>query len=758
VTDLIGQSASLPATATEPGATEPGATEPGATEPGARPAGTRPSTTAATTGPATPFHDLDTYLGLPRLGGLRLSPDGTRLVTAVSTLDPERNRYVTALWEVDPSGDRPARRLTRSAKGEGGAAFLPDGSLLFVSARPDPETKVQDDAPAALWLLPAGGGEAAVVSSRPGGVGGVVAAAGCRRVVVGSATMPGAVTAADDQARRTARKDRKVTAILHESYPIRFWDHDLGPDEQRLLVADLSDEPAEAGSPPVPRDATRSDDSQTGDVSQTGDELPGRVALRDLTPTPGRALDEAQYDLSPDGRTLITTWTVPEGGGGRRPTLVAIDTGTGRRRTLLTDPEIEYYRPRFSPDGLRVAVLVEQRSTAAEPIHDSLAVLDLADGALRPVAPGWDAWPLAARWSPDGTALLVTADEVGASPVFRIGFGEQPDADTVTRLTGDRGCYTDLQVSPDGRSVYALRAAVDAAAAPVRLDAAVADQQPTPLRGPAPDLPLPGRLTEVTTTAADGTPLRAWLALPEGAGPQAPAPLLLWIHGGPLHSWNSWSWRWNPWLLVARGYAVLLPDPALSTGYGQDFIRRGWGRWGAEPFTDLMSVTDAAVARDDLDAGRTAAMGGSFGGYMANWVAGHTDRFRGIVTHASLWALDQFGPTTDGYDYWRREMTAQMALDNSPHLSVREIRTPLLVVHGDRDYRVPIGEAVRLWAELAEHHADDEGRMPHKFLHFPDEHHWVLGPEHAKVWYATVFAFLDHTVHGRDWQVPEILR
>jgi len=270
-------------------------------------------------------------------------------------------------------------------------------------------------------------------------------------------------------------------------------------------------------------------------------------------------------------------------------------------------------------------------------------------------------------------------------------------------------------------------------------------------------VPLPGRLDEVGATAEDGTPLRAWLALPDGASATSPAPLLLWIHGGPLGSWNAWSWRWNPWIAVAQGYAVLLPDPALSTGYGQRMIERGWGRWGAEPYTDLMTITDAGEARPDVDESRTAAMGGSFGGYMANWVAGHTDRFAGIVTHASLWALDQFGPTTDAYFYWRREMTAEMAWANSPHRFVEEIRTPMLVVHGDKDYRVPIGEALRLWAELAERGGPD-GEMPHRFLYFPDENHWILSPQHAKVWYATVFAFLDMTVHGKDWQVPDLLR
>ena len=175
---------------------------------------------------------------------------------------------------------------------------------------------------------------------------------------------------------------------------------------------------------------------------------------------------------------------------------------------------------------------------------------------------------------------------------------------------------------------------------------------------------------------------------------------MLWVHGGPLGSWNAWHWRWNPWLLVAQGYAVLLPDPALSTGYGQDFIQRGWGAWGFAPYTDLMAATDAACAHPGVDETRTAAMGGSFGGYMANWIAGHTDRFDAIVTHASLWALDQFGPTTDGAYWWAREMTPEMAERNSPHRFVGQIRTPMLVIHGDKDYRVPIGEALRLWYEL----------------------------------------------------------
>ena len=286
----------------------------------------------------------------------------------------------------------------------------------------------------------------------------------------------------------------------------------------------------------------------------------------------------------------------------------------------------------------------------------------------------------------------MTADDDGRGPVFRVDLG----TDEVTRVTSDDATFTDVSVSPDGTVAFALRSSYEAPSHPVRID--LETGATTPLRSPAATPELPGTLDggRDDDGGRPAGPRVARAARP----PTEKAPLLLWIHGGPLGSWNAWSWRWNPWILVARGYAVLLPDPALSTGYGQEFVQDGWGAWGAAPYTDLMAITDAAEARDDIDETRTAAMGGSFGGYMANWVAGHTDRFRAIVTHASLWALDQFGPTTDAAYYWQREMTAEMALENSPHRFVEKIVTPMLVVHGDKDYRVPIGEGLRLWYEL----------------------------------------------------------
>lgn len=665
--------------------------------------------------------NLEGYQALPRVAGLALSPDGTRLVTTVGALDPEGTRRRTALWEIDPAGERPARRLTFGSKGESAPAFTPDGELLFTSARPDPQRKEQpDDAPTALWRLPAAG-EADVVGTRPGGVSRPVVARDTATLVVSSATLPAAVTGDDDEARRAERRKRKITAILHAGYPVREWDHDVGPDEPRLLVGSLAS---------------------------------GAIDWRDLTPAPGAALREAAYDVTPDGATVVTDWLVSEPGGSTRATLVAIDVATGERRALADHAAFDSFGPVISPDGRRVVCRRETVSSPTTPPDVRLVVLPVEGGDAREVAPGWDRWPVDVRWTPDGAALIVTADEHGAAPVFRIGV----DDGSVTRLTGDRGAYTDVQVSPDGAHVYALRNAVDAAPAPVRLDAAAPDQEPVPLPGPAAALDLPGTLAEVTISAADGTPLRAWLVLPDGATEASPAPLLLWIHGGPLSSWNAWHWRWNPWLLAARGYAVLLPDPALSTGYGLGFVARGWGDWGDSPYTDLMVLTDAAVARPDVDAERTAAMGGSFGGYMANWVAGHTDRFRAIVTHASLWALDQFSGTTDAAYYWLREMTPEMAERNSPHRHADAISTPMLVVHGDKDYRVPVGEALRLWWDLVSRHDGPADELPHRFLLYPDENHWVLTPGNAVVWYETVIAFLDHHVLGKDWETPDLLR
>ena len=658
-----------------------------------------------TTPVPTPFQDLDEFLALPRASGLAVSPDGSRVVTSIAELNEKRTEFVSAIWELDPAGKQPARRLTRGVKGESSPEFTADGDLLFVAARP---TEDDDKPPASLWRLPAAGGEAVEELALPGGIDAVRTARAAAATVVAAKLMRSAASADQDKRLRTLRKDNKISAVVHSGYPVRYWDHDLGPDRPHLL---------DVGGP------------------------------RDLTPQPGDALGEADFDVSPDGTFVVTSWHDPAPGASIRGTLVRIDLATAQRATVADDPDADLEHPTISPDGTAVAFIRETHSTPDKAPRITLCHMRSGEPFVELTAE-WDRWPTSVTWSVDGSVLIVTADEGGRGPVFAVA----PSSGAVTRLTDDDYTYSDVRTAPED-VIFAMRSSYAQPPHPVRIDPDGTVTELSCAERPK----LPGTLTEVTAAADDGQPVRSWLALPHG---DTQAPLVLWMHGGPLASWNAWHWRWNPWLLVARGYAVLMPDPALSTGYGQDFIQRGWGAWGFAPYTDLMAATDAACAHPRVDGTRTAAMGGSFGGYMANWIAGHTDRFDAIVTHASLWALDQFGPTTDGAYWWAREMTPEMAEQNSPHRFVGQIRTPMLVIHGDKDYRVPIGEALRLWFELLTESglpAAVDGTSPHRFLYFPSENHWVLSPQHAKIWYQVVTAFLARHVLGEDVELPETL-
>jgi dipeptidyl aminopeptidase/acylaminoacyl peptidase len=657
------------------------------------------------------FASFDDYLALARITDLALSPDGSRLVATVAELNEDGNELINALWEVDPSGAAPATRLTRSDKGESSPRFRPDGSLLFVSRR---DTEEEDDPPA-LWQLPHIG-EAERVLTRPGGVAGVVVARESGTIVLSSKTLPDSTDAESDAKRRKARKDVKTSAILHAASPVRYWDADLGPDELRLFAVDS---PA---SEPV-----------------------------DLTPRPERAFDhDASFVVTPDGSTVITTWNVRDRPGFPHEQLRAIDTATGQTRVLAAAEDACFGSPAVSRDGRRVVCVRTQDQTVDEPPRISLRLIELASGEARDLVVDPDIWPRSPQFSADDSALFFIADELGHAPVFRLDL----ESEAISRVTAS-GHYTNLHVSPDGATLFALRDGWDTPPRPVRLDARATDGSYTELPAPG-GTDAPGTLRRISATADDGTTVHGWLALPDAAAPGRPAPLALWMHGGPLSSWNGWSWRWNPWLLTGKGYAVLLPDPALSTGYGARMIQRGWGQWGGAPFTDLMAITDAVVARPEIDETRTAAMGGSYGGYLANWVAGHTDRFKCIVTHASLWDLDQFHGTTDMPGDWALEFglpdeRPEFYQQWSPHRYLDKITTPMLVVHGDKDYRVPVGEALRLWWDL------QRTGVESSYLYFPDEGHWILKPGNARVWYETVWAWLGKHLLGNDWRQPDLL-
>lgn len=669
--------------------------------------------------------DLDTFLAAtrPLPTELALSPDGDRLVVAAATPNAAGTRFVSALYEVPLDGRGRPRQLTRSEHGESAPAFAPDGSLLFTSKRERPGVDDEVEAKPWLWRLPAGG-EAEPAACPPGGIAGYALAESAGAVTVLTGVHPRAGDWRADAATEQARTERGVTALLLTDFPARHWDRWLAPRERRLFAAD-------AGADPDGAD------------------------WLDLEPAPGTALELSALAMTPDGRTVVATRHRADPDVTARPVdLIAYERDgiTARPRALIADGDADHGDPQVAPDGRHVVCVRAERSTPEGPGDHTLVLVDLAGGEWRDLLPGFDRFPGEPVFTRDGREVLFCADEHGRRPLFAVDLA----TGAVRRLAAD-GAYHAPRPAPDG-TVYALRATMTEPHRVVALDLGASDQSATVLPTPGDDVVGPGRAERLVATAADGVEIGAWLILPPAgmADRERGAPLATFIHGGPVSSWNEWAWRWQPHVLAARGWAVLLPDPALSTGYGLGFIGRGWGRWGAEPYTDLLCAVDAAEARGDVDASRTAALGGSFGGYMANWVAGHTDRFDAIVTHASLWDLEAFHGTTDRGTVWEREF-GDPYVDParyrrwSPRRYVGDIATPMLVIHGTKDYRVPESEGLTLWTDLRRHGVQSA------YLHFPDENHWVLTPAHARVWYETVIAWLDHHVLGEPWHRPELV-
>ena len=262
-----------------------------------------------TTPVPTPFHDLDEFLALPRASGLAVSPDGSRVVTSIAELNEKRTEFVSAIWELDPAGKQPARRLTRGAKGESSPEFTADGDLLFVAARP---TEEDEKPPASLWRLPAAGGEAVEELALPGGVDAVRTARAAAATVVAAKLLRSAASVDEDKRLRTLRKDNKVSAVLHTGYPVRYWDHDLGPTARTCSMI---------GGP------------------------------RDSHPAAGRRVAGGRLRRQPRRQLRRHVMADPAPGASIRGTLVRIDLATGERATIADEPDADLEHPAISPDG-----------------------------------------------------------------------------------------------------------------------------------------------------------------------------------------------------------------------------------------------------------------------------------------------------------------------------------------------------------------------------------------------------------------------
>ncbi|MBC8119469.1 MAG: S9 family peptidase, partial [Burkholderiaceae bacterium] len=560
-----------------------------------------------------PPYTVEQHIALRRVSSIAPSPDGAWLAVAVQRLDRDGAKYVSDLWKVPTDGSE-ATQLTRGDSKDSAPFFRRDGALGFLSNRQPTELKPDEDADKRMqvWLLPANGGEPQQLTDEPLGVDSFKFADKADCLVV----LASVLRDVDVDKQREAARDRekKGSSARHfRSQPVRHWDHWLHENSNL---------------------------ANTHVIAYSSD---GKNRA-DLTPDATREMSvEPEFDVSPDGEQVAVTWQSPGEDRETDTAIALIDIASKNIKMVGAATNTNNESPLYAPDGKTLAVIRATRS-AATVMHPTLTLIDVATGALREVGKKFDAWLHIGDWTADGKRIVAGADLRGHVPVFVVDVA----SGSVERITPERegGAHSELSVLPDGR-IAGIRSTF--LEAPEAFVVAAKPQSPPQTLARLSGAAFPDwvKVENLTIKSTDGADVQYFVMKPAKA--QSPLPTLMWIHGGPIGmTADAWHWRWNPLLAVAHGYAVVQPNPRGSTGFGQPFVQGIWGNvWGDQCYTDLMAVADAVAARPDVDSDRMMAMGGSFGGYMTNWIGTQTQRFKCLITHACVTTMAQFTGTTD---------------------------------------------------------------------------------------------------------------
>ena len=638
-----------------------------------------------------------------RIAGPVVSPDGRSIAFTVSSLDLDGNGRRSDIWVVGVDGAK-ARPLTRDPASDSSPVWAPDGKAIwFLSTR---------SGSSQVWRIPLDGGEAAQATQLPLDVGAFRLSPDGALLAVSMDVYPDLATARETADRVTENGRRKATGRLYDQLLYRHWDTWKDGRRSHLFVV-----PAAGG--------------------EAVDLMHGMQA-----DAPGKPFGGAEeFTFTPDSHGVV--FTARDAGGAEAWStdldlwLAPVDGAAAPRKLTAGNPATDT-APVFSPDGRTLAWLAMRRA-GYEADRYRIVTMRWPDGPERVLTEDWDRSPGSISWSRDGRSILATADHLGHQALFAV----DAAAGTVRELIAT-GHVRD-PADAGGRLVFGY----DHFKSPVELHSARLDgsglRPLTALNGAQLAAVRMGEPEQFTFQGAAGDTVHGWVVRPVDFDPAKQYPVAFLIHGGPQGSWsNDFHYRWNPQMYAGAGYAAVMVDFHGSTGYGQAFTDSIRGDWGGKPLEDLQKGLAAALQKYPwMDAGRVCALGASYGGYMINWIAGNwPDRFRCLVNHDGN--LDERFAYFDTEELWFPEWDHHgTPWDNpggyakhNPIEHVAKWRTPMLVIHGALDYRVVDTQGMATFTAL------QRRGIPSKFLHFPDENHWVLKPHNSILWHDTVLAWL----------------
>jgi dipeptidyl aminopeptidase/acylaminoacyl peptidase len=665
------------------------------------------------------------FAGLKGISDPQLSPDGAWVLYAVRTTDMEANRRTTRTWRVASAGGAPT--------------VWPNDSVRAAEARWSPDgRRVAFASGGQLWVANTDGTAARRLTTLHGGATGFVWSPAGDRIAFTSVVYPDCASDSCNVAKAAAAENTKVKARIADDLMYRHWDTWRDGTRSHLFVIS-----PDGGAPT--------------------DLMPG--ANYDV-PVPPFGGSEG-YAFAPDGREIAYTAK----NAGREEAwstdvnVFTVSVGGGAATVVTSASRGADQNPVYSPDG-RWLLYASQERPGFEADRWRLMVLDRATRSSRELLAGWDRNAESYFFAPNGRTVYVGTGDRGRDVLFTVAFDSLGRASVPAPfIRGNNN--TAFSLSRDGRTIAWLRDAAHhpgkvfvrtlpgptppararrrrAAAA---LGVAQAERQLTHENDDALGRLALSPAEDFWFAGAKGDSIHGFVVKPPQWTAGEKYPVILLIHGGPQGAWlDAWSSRWNYQLFAAVGAAVVAINPRGSTGYGQRITDEVSRDWGGKVYEDLIKGLDAALARYPwMDSTRMSAAGGSYGGYMVNWMLGHTNRFKAFVSHAGVFNLENmYGATEElwfpdweyGGPYWDEKAMREQYRVFSPHLYAKNFRTPTLVLHGELDYRVPYYEGVSLFSAL------QRQNVPSRMVVYPDEGHWILKPQNHRLWMNEVQAWI----------------